>query len=156
MRPASGASSRLARRAAVWDCPVRTVLLFSVDTVTALSQVKVIHVGSTVMFSCNTTQVDNVLWEFTSASYSPETETLAPVVWEQPNNYSINNVQLCHAGAYRCSYSVDDHLRTDYFELIILGESKRTQQQLWFSLSMMQFVSYNSGRQVVQLTRQAV
>jgi len=100
--------------------------------VQALSQVKVIHVGSTVEFSCNSTYVEDIIWEFSSASYSSQSLT----VYEYPNishnfmsrhsvsgnNLSISKVQLCDAGNYRCSFPIGDDLGTNNFELIVLGK----------------------------------
>jgi len=98
----------------------------------ALPQVKVTHVGSTVEFSCNSTDVEDTIWEFSSASYSSQSLT----VYEYPditqtfmsrfsvslNNLSINKVQLCDAGNYLCSFMHGDDLGTDNFELIVLGK----------------------------------
>jgi len=98
----------------------------------AQSEVKVVHVGSTVKFSCDTTDVEDIVWEFTSSSYSSQTF----VVYEYPNitykfmsrffvsddGLSINNVQLCDAGNYRRSFPSENNLGTKKIELVILGK----------------------------------
>jgi len=98
----------------------------------ALPQVKVIHVGSTVEFSCNSTDVEDIIWEFSSASYSSQslivynypdiTQTFMSRFSVSHNNLSINKVQLCDAGNYLCSFMRGDDLGTDNFELIVLGK----------------------------------
>jgi len=109
--------------------PVFSLCLMA--AIQAASQVKVIHVGSTARFSCDTTDVKDIFWEFSSASYSSQSLT----VYEYPditptfmsthsvsqNNLSISKVQLCDAGNYRCSFPSGDDLGTDNFELIVLG-----------------------------------
>ena len=96
----------------------------------SLSQVKVAHVGSTVIFSCDTTDV--VIWDFSSTSYPGRTFT----VYEHPgvtyrlksrysvseNNLSINTVQLCDAGNYLCTFTSGGDLGTVDFKFIVIGK----------------------------------
>ena len=82
--------------------------------VLGLSQVKVAHVGSSVMFVCDATDV-NLSWEFSSSSYPSGSRTLYEhpnisdrFMWRHSvsaNILSINNVQLCDANfrlMWRC------------------------------------------------------
>ena len=116
---------------AAWHVSTTLYSFCFVTAIQALTQVKVIHVGSVVRFSCDTTDVKDTFWEFSSASYSSQSLT----VYEYPditprfmsrhsvshNNLSINKVQLCDAGNYRCSFPSGDDLGTGNFELIVLG-----------------------------------
>jgi len=101
-----------------------------------------------VKFSCDATDDEDTTWEFSSASYSSETW----LVDEYPDithkfmsrhsvlrNYlSIDNVQICDAGRYSCtfpsgdnsgnsccSFSNGDDLDTEDFELIVVGKYKK-------------------------------
>jgi len=97
----------------------------------ALSQVKVVQVGSSVKFTCDSTDVVNLIWEFSSTFRLWGSRT----VYEYPNvtgrfmwrhsvsgnNLSISNVLLCDAGNYQCSFVRGDNLGTDNFQLMIFG-----------------------------------
>jgi len=104
-----------------------------VTAIQAEAQVRVVHVGSSVTFSCNTTaDVEDMMWLIFSASYSSQslTEYEYPDITPTPlsrysvsrHNLSINNVQLCDAGYYRCSFTSGGDLGADNFELIVVGK----------------------------------
>jgi len=94
--------------------------------------VKIVYVGSTVKLNCDTTNAEDTVWEFTSASYSSETLLVyeyANVIYKLNSRYSvsdgdlsINNVQLCDAGNYRCWFPSGNNLGTKNIELITLGK----------------------------------
>jgi len=93
----------------------------------ALSEVNVVHIGSIVTFICDTTDMKTLQWDFSSASYSSQTRTL---YWSEAlearhsvlhNNLTIENVQLCDAGVYRCWFVSGDNFGTDNFELLVVG-----------------------------------
>jgi len=98
----------------------------------ASSQVNVgKEVGSSVKLSCDTTDAVHSIWEFSSTVRAWGKRT----VYEYPNvtdrfkwRHSvsgnilyINNVQLCDAGKYQCSFVSGDDLGINNFQLIILG-----------------------------------
>ena len=96
----------------------------------SLSHVKVAHVGSTVIFTCNTTDV--VIWDFSSASYPEKTFNvyddpnvtyrLKSRYYVSENNLFINTVQLCDAGNYLCTFTSGGDLGTVDFKLIVIGK----------------------------------
>jgi len=117
------------------------------SAVYALSQVKVIQVGSSVKFTCDTTDVADLEWDFSPTSYPSKSR----IVYEYPNvadrfkwrhsvsgnNLSINNVQLCDAGNYKCIFPIGDNLGTDNFQLTVFGK--------WFHVSFCCILSPING-----------
>jgi len=96
-----------------------------------MSQVKCVPVGSSVKFSCDTTDIVNSRWDYFSTSYPAESlpvydypNVTGIFKWRHSvfgNSLYINNVQLCDAGKYRCSFVSGDNLGTNNFQLIVLG-----------------------------------
>jgi len=111
--------------------PATALLLFNFLVANAMSQIQVVHVGSTVTFSYDKIDVNVLLWEFVPTNsqqpldvfhYPNITPKFVSRFSVSGNNLSINNVQLCDAGRYRCSFPSGDKVGIHNFELIVLGK----------------------------------
>ena len=103
------------------------LLLTVVEALT--SEVRVAHVGSTVKLSCDTSDWEHLSWElstvFDTGRYvyynSNINVRLRSRYYVSSNNLSINDVQHCDAGDYRCVFMSGDNLGEDNIQLIVTG-----------------------------------
>ena len=105
------------------------LLLSVVEALT--SEVRVAHVGSTVNLSCNTSDWKYISWEFSLILfdswhdvyyYRNINDRLSSRYAASYNNLSINDVQLCDAGVYRCFFMSGDNLHTADIQLTVRGK----------------------------------
>jgi len=134
------------------------VLLLVVE---ANRNVSSVHVGSTIVFSCQVDDSDKFLWQFKHTSGDSDLETICEmnqVLLQFAKRHSvnftlgnsrltINDVQHCDAGIYRCVFLNNGTLSKCEFSLVTIGKYRA------FSLTVGLQCGFVSAVAAVSMTR---